>query len=73
MVTIDLLDKQTYWPRYFRELVLYLKKQAAEDGIDDLAFPAWLEEQGIKAEGRFIYVDESLISFSDLKFKSFKA
>jgi hypothetical protein len=64
----DLFNKNSEWPRHFRRIINDLRKQSLEEGIDPLDFPAWLKQQGIEANGPFIHVDDSLVTFSELKY-----
>ena len=71
MAVFNLLSKvgnQDDW-YLFSKLTLFLKEQAKKDGIDDLDFPKYMEDQGARAVGPLIIVDDSLIEFAKLKWQ----
>lgn len=67
MAMFSLFDK--YGPRDFQRIVIGLRKQSLEEGIDPVDFPEWLKKQGVWADGPMITVEDKLITFAALKRK----
>ena len=56
-------------PRDFRAIVMSLRKQSIDEGIDPVDFPEWLAAQGIQANGPIISIEDKLLTFAALKRK----
>lgn len=69
MAQFSLFDKDG--PRDFRSIVVNLRKQSLEEGVDPIDFPEWLAEQGVRAVGPMVTIDDKLITFAALKRKQF--
>jgi len=67
MTTFSLFEKDG--PRDFRNIVIGLRKQSLEEGIDPVDFPEWLKKQGVSADSGWITIEDKLITFAALKRK----
>jgi len=65
----SLFDRWDEQPRDFQRIVLSLRKQSLEEGIDPGDFPEWLKSQGVWADGPMISIEDKLITFAALSRK----
>ena len=64
---VPMFGKPTTYSYAAQRIVIALRKESLEEGVDPVDFPEWLKARGVEAVGVNISISSSLIVFDTLK------